>query len=107
MLRRPRRRPTRLPGKSPRARAGRPFEAPLKDWLAFVLFTICWALIGRALLFLPIHPVAIAIVWLIGFVWGAGYIASGKADADRLLNVWLGYVGTVALASTVVVYLVS
>lgn len=81
---------------------GLPFEAPLKDWLNFVVFALAWAVIGRALLFLPIHPIAIAIVWLIGFVWGAGYFAAGKGAADRVVVVWLGFLGVIAALATVI-----
>lgn len=51
-----------------------------------------------------VHPVAVAIVWFIGFVWMSGRIASGSnADADRLVAVWLGTLTVqVALAAGVV-----
>lgn len=77
---------------------------PLKEWFSFLAAIAVWALIGRGVLETGlVHPIALAVVWLIGFVWIVGYIAAGPRDADRLLIVWLGSLaGTVAVALLVV-----
>lgn len=62
-----------------------------REFLIFIAFAIVWT--GAAGLFLKaeaIHPVAIFAIWIIGFVWGVGYIVSGKRDADYFVLIWLG-----------------
>lgn len=59
------------------------------------------------MLALHIHPVATAAVWLIGFVWGTGYIISGKSGADRLSLVWLGTMAATAVAALAIAFAVS
>lgn len=78
-----------------------------KEFLTFIIFMLVWT--GAAGLLLEakfVSPIAIFVVWIVGFVWGVGYIASGKTDADRLTKVWLGMMGAYGLFA-VVVYLVN
>lgn len=60
------------------------------DGLQFLVATVIWSLIGAAVLKTGlVHPVALFAVWLIGFVWMAGYIGSGVRTADYLTRAWL------------------
>lgn len=80
---------------------------PVSDFLAFIIFALTWT--GAAGLLLSTKAVnlyAIFAVWIVGFVWGVGYIASGKRDADHLVKVWLGMLAGYALFGCAV-YLVS
>jgi len=62
----------------------------MTDWLRFLIFAVLSALVARFFLETRlVHPAAIFVVWLVAFVWGAGYIAGGKWAADRLVKVWL------------------
>lgn len=61
----------------------------MKPFLVFIGFACGWSLLGSVALGLQINPGAVGIVWLIGFVWGVGYIAAGPRDADLLLKRWL------------------
>lgn len=73
----------------------------MKNGLAlFLVSIVLWALVGRAALAANIaHPMAVGVVWLIGFVWIAGYTAAGPRSADQLVKVWLGSMaGSVAIA---------
>lgn len=79
----------------------------LRDWTAFLAFAVLWSCLGRLALLLPIHPIAVAVIWLIGFVWGVGYIAAGKRTADRLTKVWLGTLAGTALFAALVVIAIS
>lgn len=79
----------------------------MKDFTVFLIFCLVWALAGRAMLAFHINPVAVAIVWLIGFVWGVGYIIAGKSGADRLSLVWLGTMAATAIAALAIAFAVS
>lgn len=57
--------------------------------VAFVSFIAVWSFGCSLLHHASIHPVAIFAVWVVGFLWGVGYIAAGKAAADLLLKRWL------------------
>lgn len=70
------------------------------NFVVFLIATVAWAVLCRLLLMLPIHPVAVGAVWLIGFVWMTGYIAAGTSAADLLTKRWLQMMaGIVILAS--------
>ncbi len=50
-----------------------------------------------------VHPVAVAIVWFVGFVWISARIMSDERGADRLVVMWLGTLSVqVAIAAGVV-----
>lgn len=75
--------------------------------LAFISFAAIWSFSCSLLLHSSIHPVAVFAVWIVGFVWGVGFIVAGKADADLLLRRWLqmmacaiviGFVGSTLLS---------
>ena len=63
----------------------------MKQFAAFVLAAFVWTAAAGLLLHVErVQPLAIFVVWLIGFVWIAGYFGSGQRDADHLVKVWLG-----------------
>ena len=63
----------------------------MKQFATFIAATLLWAGIARLILETDtVHPIAIGIVWLVGFVWITSYIAAGPDDADHLTKVWLG-----------------
>ncbi|KRB22670.1 hypothetical protein [Mesorhizobium sp. Root172] len=77
-----------------------------RQLLAFVTFISAWSLMAGGALGLKIHPIAVFAVWLAGFVWGAGYIASGKSDADLLLKRWFQMIiGVAAIGGAVALFL--
>ena len=80
---------------------------PLNQTVAFISFVAGWSFACSLLLNSSIHPIAVFIVWIVGFVWGVGYIVAGKIDADLLLKRWLqmmtgaiviGFVGSFLLS---------
>jgi hypothetical protein len=79
----------------------------LKDFLQFITFAALWSAGAGLLLETGIHPLAIFAVWLIGFVWGAAYIADGKRSADHLTKRWLQMMIGVVLIGGVVGLLLS
>lgn len=73
----------------------------MKDFLSFITFVLLWSAGAGLMLKTGIHPVAIFLVWLVGFVWGAAYIAAGKYAADLLTKRWLQLmVGVVLVGGT-------
>jgi hypothetical protein len=65
---------------------------PLRTWLAFLAFVAIWSLACNGLLELaPKHPILIFILWLVVFLGGTGYIATGrKGDGVALLAFTVG-----------------
>ncbi len=61
----------------------------MSDFIKFIAFAALWSAGAGLMLGTSIHPVAIFGVWLIGFVWGAAFIADGKRSADYLTKRWL------------------
>lgn len=59
------------------------------QFAAFILFNVGWGLAGWLALSLNVHPIAIGTVWLVGYLWGVGYIVDGHKAADLLLKRWL------------------
>jgi hypothetical protein len=60
----------------------------LNQTVAFISFAAGWSVVCS--LFLgSVHPIALFAVWLVGFVWGAGYISAGTHLADLLTKRWL------------------
>jgi len=52
--------------------------AAMADAFQFLVATVIWSLVGATVLKTGlVHPIALFAVWLIGFVWMAGYIGSG------------------------------
>jgi hypothetical protein len=80
---------------------------PLNQTVAFILFAAGWSFACSLLLNSSIHPVAVFIVWIIGFVWGVGYIIAGKIDADLLLKRWLQMMAGAMLLGFVGSFLLS
>ncbi|PAQ00899.1 hypothetical protein LRP31_25420 [Mesorhizobium mediterraneum] len=79
----------------------------MNQTVAFISFAAGWSFACSLLLNSSIHPLAVFIVWIVGFVWGVGYIIAGKMDADLLLKRWLqmmagatvlGFVGSFLLS---------
>lgn len=60
-----------------------------REFLAFAAFACGWSALCSLLIGLA-HPIAVFGVWIIGFVWGVGYIISGKRTADYFVLIWLG-----------------
>lgn len=75
--------------------------------VAFISFASVWSFACSLLLNSSIHPVAVFIVWIIGFVWGVGYIIAGKIDADLLLKRWLQMMAGAMLIGFVGSFLLS
>jgi hypothetical protein len=72
----------------------------LNQFLAFVSFTVAWSI--AAVIFLGvINPIAVFAVWLLGFMWGTGYIAAGIREADLLLKRWLQMMAGVAVLAII------
>ncbi|MBZ9807704.1 hypothetical protein [Mesorhizobium sp. ESP-6-2] len=70
----------------------------MNQFVAFITFAAGWSLACR-LLIGSVNPIALFAVWLVGFVWGVGYIAGGLREADLLLKRWLQMMaGTLAIA---------
>lgn len=70
----------------------------LNEFAAFIIFALTWtAAAGLLLSTKAVNLYAIFAVWIVGFVWGVGYIASGKRDADHLVKIWLGMLAVYAL----------
>lgn len=61
----------------------------MSDFLKFIAFAMLWSAGAGLMLGTGVQPVAIFVVWLIGFVWGAAYIADGNRSADYLTKRWL------------------
>jgi hypothetical protein len=60
----------------------------------FFLGSCAWALVGIGVLQADIAaPIVVAIVWLVGFVWLAGWLAVGPREGDMLLLYWLAMMG--------------
>ncbi|RUU81290.1 hypothetical protein [Mesorhizobium sp. M7A.F.Ca.MR.362.00.0.0] len=78
-----------------------------RQLLAFVIFICVWALLGSAALALHVNVVAVFIPWLIGFVWGVGYITSGPTDANLLVKRWLQMMVGAALIGGAISLLLS
>ena len=73
--------------------------------VAFISFVAGWSFVCSLCLG-AIHPVAVFLVWLIGFVWGVGYIAAGKPQADLLTKRWLQMMaGTALIGGAVALFL--
>lgn len=75
-------------------------HSPLNQLVAFGTFTIGWS-IAASLLVGLINPVALFAVWLLGFLWGTGYIAAGIREADLLLKRWLQMMAGVAVLAVI------
>lgn len=73
---------------------------PLNQFAAFVSFAVAWSL-AASLLIGRVNSVALFAVWLVGFLWGAGYIAAGIREADLLLKRWLQMMVGVALLAVI------
>lgn len=55
----------------------------------------------------PIHPLAIFAVWVVGFLWGVGYIIDGQRGGDALTIYTVGYWIALAVVGLVFVVAVS
>jgi hypothetical protein len=49
----------------------------LNQTAAFISFAAGWSVVCSLLLG-SVHPIALFAVWLVGFVWGVGYISAGN-----------------------------
>lgn len=79
-----------------------------KQFLAFLGTTVGWAIICRIILEADaISPLAIAVIWLVGFVWMTGYIIAGRNAADHLVKFGALYFGTTAAIAYAGVLLIS
>lgn len=59
-----------------------------RQFLFFVSFACGWSLL-LSLAIDRINVAAVFAVWLVGIIWGCGYIAAGKREADLMLRRWL------------------
>lgn len=65
----------------------------MRDWLIFLGVVLGWAAVGRLVLEADIvHPVALAIVWIIGLIWLIGWAVGSIKDADYLVKLIAGMV---------------
>jgi hypothetical protein len=75
--------------------------------LRYFVFVCGWAVIGRIVLELDFaHPIAIAAIWLVGFVWFTGWLAVGPKAADALTLHWLSMLGGMAVIA-ILIYVLS
>ncbi|MBZ9873070.1 hypothetical protein LB542_19675 [Mesorhizobium sp. BR1-1-9] len=88
-----------VPGRHPH-RFRLPVSAPLNQFLAFISFAAGWS-IAAGLLIGAVNPIALFAVWLVGFLWGSGYIAGGLREADLLLKRWLQMMAGVAVLAVI------
>lgn len=59
-------------------------------WSRYIILILGWAVLGSIILSADFaHPLAVGVVWIIGFVWLTGWAASDGEDADALLKYWL------------------
>lgn len=72
----------------------------MNQFVAFGTFAIGWS-IAAGLLVGSINSVALFAVWLLGFLWGTGYIAAGIREADLLLKRWLQMMAGVAVLAVI------
>ena len=79
----------------------------MKEAAIYFFAVSAWAVVGRVLLELGINPIALTIVWLVGFVWLTGYLMAGVSAADLLTRRWLQMIGGIAILSGAVVFLFS
>ncbi len=65
---------------------------------------MAWAAIARAIVETHlVHPVALFVVWLVGFVWMTGYIITDSRGADLLTKRWAQMLlGIFAIAAIIV-----
>ncbi|RWL14892.1 MAG: hypothetical protein EOR57_31595 [Mesorhizobium sp.] len=73
-----------------------------RQFVYFIAFAVLWSALAGLLMKTALDPLAIFMVWIVGFVWGVGYIASGKRSADILLKTWLGTIGAAILAGSII-----
>jgi hypothetical protein len=59
------------------------------EFLTFIAFVVLWSAGGGLMIKTGIYPIAISVVWFLGFVWGVGVIVSGVQVADRFVLIWL------------------
>lgn len=79
-----------------------------KQFLTFIATTAGWAVICRIILEAKaVSPAAVAIVWLVGFVWMTGYIIAGRNSADHLVKFGILYFGAMAVITYAGVLLIS
>lgn len=78
----------------------------MNQLLAFLIFAAGWSF-ACSLFLGAVHPLAVFAIWLIGFVWGVGYIAAGKASADLLTKRWLQMMVGIAVIGGVGALLLS
>jgi len=72
----------------------------LNQFIAFISFAAAWSL-AASLFIGSVNPIAIFAVWLLGFIWGSGYIAAGIREADLLLKRWLQMMAGVAVLAII------
>lgn len=72
----------------------------MKQFAEFISFVVAWSL-AASLLISSVNSVALFTVWLVGFLWGTGYIAAGIREADLLLKRWLQMMAGVAVLAII------
>lgn len=90
-----------------RAKVFGAMTASTRQFLAFITFTLGWSFLASLAMGAHIHPVAVFVVWIVGFVWGVAYIIGGQADADLLLKRWLQLMGATVLAGAMIAAFLS
>lgn len=83
-----------------------PVHPPL-IFARFMVFTLAWSAFAGAVLKTPVHPLAIFIVWAVGFLWGTGYIIDGQKGGDALTVYTVGQWAALAVVAVVVVAAIS
>lgn len=73
----------------------------------FLAFVLIWTFLAGMMLRTPIHPLAIFAVWVVGFLWGVGYIIDGQRGGDALTIYTVGYWIALAVVGLVFVVAVS
>ena len=80
----------------------------MADAFQFLIATVIWSLVGADVLKTgQVHPIALFAIWLIGFVWMAGYIGSGVRVADHLTRVWLWTMVAIVAVGIVIAAILS
>lgn len=72
----------------------------------FLAFTMIWSSAAGVMIGL-VHPAAIFLVWIVGFLWGTGYIIGGTRDGDALVSYVGGYWLALLVVCVVIVAAIS
>lgn len=76
----------------------------MSGWLRFLALASGWSVLSLGLLQIPdVHPVAVGLVWIVGFLWLTGWSIEGRSGGDNLVKYTAGmFAGFGAIAAVLV-----